>query len=67
MADPTAWALDVLGFPAGSERPSSREITKSYRARMRAVHPDHGGDRTKASKEILDLNAARRILSGKDR
>jgi hypothetical protein len=33
---------------------------------MRAVHPDHGGDRTTASKEILDLNAARRILSRKE-
>jgi hypothetical protein len=32
---------------------------------MRAVHPDHGGDRTTASKAILNLNEARRILSGK--
>ena len=62
LADPLAWALDVLGFPAGSDRPSSREITKSYRTRMRAVHPDHGGDRATASKAILDLNEARRIL-----
>lgn len=62
LADPEAWALSVLGFPAGTERPSAREITKSYRARMRAVHPDHGGDRATASKQILDLNAARRIL-----
>ena len=45
LADPLAWALTVLGFPPGSERPSNKEITKSYRARMRAVHPDHGGDR----------------------
>ena len=29
---------------------------------MRAVHPDHGGDRADASKAILDLNEARRIL-----
>ncbi len=65
LADPMAWALDVLGFPAGSDRPSSREITKSYRTRMRAVHPDHGGDRANASKAILNLNEARRILSGK--
>jgi hypothetical protein len=63
LADPTAWALTVLGFAAGSERPTTKEITKRYRARMRAVHPDHGGDRATASKEILDLNAARRILS----
>ena len=66
LADPMAWALAVLGFPPGSEWPSNKEITKSYRVRMRAVHPDHGGDRTTASKEILDLNAARRILSRKE-
>ena len=53
-----AWALTVLGFPPGSERPTNKEITRSYRTRMRAVHPDHGGDRATASKEILDLNAA---------
>jgi hypothetical protein len=66
LADPLAWALTVLGFPPGSERPTSKEITRSYRARMRALHPDHGGDRATASKEILDLNAARRILSRKE-
>jgi hypothetical protein len=66
LADPMAWALTVLGFPLGSERPTNKEITKSYRARMRTVHPDHGGDRATASKEILDLNAARRILSQKE-
>jgi hypothetical protein len=66
LADPLAWALTVLGFPPGSDRPTNKEITKSYRARMRAVHPDHGGDRATASKEILDLNAARRILSHRD-
>jgi hypothetical protein len=32
---------------------------------MRIVHPDHGGDQTSAGRAILDLNAARRILSGK--
>ena len=63
LADPLAWALAVLGFPPGGDRPTNKEVTKSYRIRMRAVHPDHGGDRTTASKEILDLNAARRILS----
>jgi hypothetical protein len=66
LADPLAWALTVLGFPPGSDRPTNKEITKSYRTRMRAVHPDHGGDRATASKEILDLNAARRILSHRD-
>ena len=62
LADPLAWALDVLGFPAGTERPSKREVTKQYRRRMRDVHPDHGGEASDASKAILDLNEARRIL-----
>ena len=66
LADPLSWALTVLGFPPGSERPTNKEITRRYRVRMRTVHPDHGGDRATASKEILDLNAARRILSRKE-
>lgn len=65
LADPRAWALEVLGFPLGADAPSTRDVTKHYRARMRSVHPDHGGDRSTASKAILDLNEARRILSGK--
>lgn len=65
LADPVGWALDVLGFPADSERPSRRDITKQYRVRMRDVHPDHGGDRTIASHAILELNEARRILNDK--
>jgi hypothetical protein len=65
LADPTAWALDVLGFPPGTEQPSKREVTRQYRSRMRDVHPDHGGEARHASKAILDLNEARRILTGK--
>lgn len=64
LADPRAWALEVLGFTIDA-RPSSREVTKHYRSRMRAVHPDHGGEAAQASKAILDLNEARRILSVK--
>lgn len=65
LADPRAWALDVLGFPPGSDLPSKREVTAQYRKRMMSVHPDHGGDRVEAGKAILDLNEARRILSSK--
>jgi hypothetical protein len=64
LADPKGWALQMLGFPLGSQ-PSSRDVTKQYRVRMRAVHPDHGGEAAGASKAILELNEARRILSGK--
>jgi hypothetical protein len=65
LADPRTWALQVLGFPAEVREPSPRDVSKHYRARMRDVHPDHGGDRHQASKAILDLNEARRILTGK--
>lgn len=63
LADPMGWARDVLGFPADSGNISKREITKQYRRRMRDVHPDHGGAAIDASKAILDLNEARRILT----
>ena len=62
LADPRAWALEMLGFELGVATPTKRDITKSYRRRMRDVHPDHGGEASDASKAILDLNEARRIL-----
>ena len=62
LADPRAWALDVLGFPAGTTRPGRREITARFRTRMRDVHPDHGGDTSSASIRMVDLAEARRIL-----
>ena len=63
LADPRAWALEILGFPAGTTRPSNREVAKRFRARLREVHPDHGGDESVASLVIGDLGEARRILS----
>lgn len=63
LADPRAWALDVLGFPEGSTAPSKKDVTAQFRLRMRLVHPDHGGDINEASKAVHDLSAARRILS----
>ena len=62
LADPRAWALDVLGFPGGTVKPSKREITARYRERLRAVHPDHGGNEVTAGKSIMDVTEARRIL-----
>jgi len=64
LADPRRWALELLGFSVDVERPSRREITRNYRTRLREVHPDHGGDHSGASRAILDLNEARRILNG---
>lgn len=62
LADPRAWALELLGFRLGTE-PTKREVAKAYRERMRAAHPDHGGAAVDASKAILDLNEARRVLT----
>lgn len=62
LADPRGWALEMLGFDAEQVVPSKRDISRHYRLRMRDVHPDHGGEATDASKAILDLNEARRIL-----
>lgn len=63
LADPMAWAREILGFPADAGQLSKREVTRQYRRRMRDVHPDHGGAAQHASKAILDLNEARRILT----
>ena len=57
-----AWALDVLGFPPGTVGPVKRDVLAQYRARLMEVHPDHGGDEIAASKAIVDLAEARRIL-----
>ena len=62
MADPRAWALDLLGFPAGTVKPSKRQVQERYRAVLRSVHPDHGGDALTASKSIEEIGEARRVL-----
>lgn len=63
LADPRGWAMDLLGFAADGPAPSKREVSRHYRLRMRDVHPDHGGAAIDASKAILELNEARRILT----
>lgn len=63
LADPRGWAMELLGFPVEGPTPSKRDVTKQYRLRMRDVHPDHGGEAVDASKAILDLGEARRILT----
>lgn len=64
IADPRAWALEVLGFPAGTIKPSKKEIQARFREGLRNVHPDHGGDTREASKLIDELGEARRVLLG---
>jgi hypothetical protein len=63
LADPRAWALDVLGFPPGTPTPTKKEVTAQFRVMMRSVHPDHGGDHTVASTAVFELAEARRILN----
>ena len=62
FADPFAWALDVLGLPG--PHPDRLEVLAHFRARLREVHPDHGGSADDAGQRILDLTEARRILLG---
>jgi len=62
MADPRAWALEMLGFPPGTVKPSKREIQVRFRESLRDVHPDHCGDSRTASANINDLSEARRVL-----
>jgi hypothetical protein len=62
MADPIAWALEVLGFEPGTISPSRKDVTAHFRARLREVHPDHGGHAGTASHAIGQLGEARRIL-----
>jgi curved DNA-binding protein CbpA len=52
----------VLGFPAGTIKPSKREIMSRYRDGVRRAHPDHGGAEAKASKALQDISEARRVL-----
>jgi len=63
LADPRAWALDVLGFPPGTATPTRRQVTAQFRVKMRSVHPDHGGDHSVASTAVFELAEARKILS----
>lgn len=64
LVDPVAWALEVLGFEPGTVKPPKREVMARYRARLREVHPDHGGEEREASQRIGDLSEARRVLVG---
>jgi hypothetical protein len=63
FADPKAWALEILGFPVGTVAPTKKEVTAQYRQRLRDVHPDHGGAKVDASKLIIDITEARRLLT----
>lgn len=61
--DPVRWALDVLGIrDADDGAVDRRRIQRQFRARVRHVHPDHGGEADRAAERLSDLAEARRIL-----
>ena len=62
IADPRAWALDILGFPVGTGKVSKKDVMNRFRTRLRETHPDHGGDQKDAGVAIERLGEARRIL-----
>lgn len=62
LADPRAWAFEILGFPQGTVKPTKREVMIHFRERVREVHPDHGGARDTAATRLGELSEARRIL-----
>jgi hypothetical protein len=63
VTNPTAWALDLLGFPPGTLSPSKKEVAARFRSRVREAHPDAGGSASDAARLIADLGEARRILT----
>jgi hypothetical protein len=65
VGDPVKWALDRLGFARESNAPSSRDVQRNYRERLREVHPDHGAEVVGAAQRIAELSEARRILIGR--
>ena len=72
LENPTAWALDQLGF-AGSGAsalvpgsvPSVKDVQRRYREMLRSVHPDHGADADDAARRIAELAEAKRILTSR--
>jgi len=65
VGDPVKWALERLGFARESIAPSSRDVQRKYRERLREVHPDHGAEVVGAAQKIAELSEARRILIGR--
>jgi hypothetical protein len=65
-ADPSLWALDVLGLAggaaAGTGPPERRQVQRAFRILLREAHPDHGATPEGAAARIAELREARRIL-----
>lgn len=72
LENPTAWALDLLGFSraevktlAPGATPSAKDVLRRYREMLRDAHPDHGAESDGAAQRIAELTEARRILTGR--
>ena len=65
IVDPRSWALQCLGFIDVTCAPTTREVQRRYRERLRDVHPDHGADGVDAAARIAELSEARRLLTGR--
>lgn len=55
-------AKGLLGFSA-TDNPSESEITRAYRAKAFEAHPDRGG----SEDQMVQINVARDVLTGKQR
>lgn len=53
-------AYEVLGLPSGADEAA---IRRAYRRRVKAVHPDHGGDEREFQRLQEAYDAARRYAS----
>jgi hypothetical protein len=62
LANPRLWALELLGFPAGTEKFTKKQVMSHFRTQLKAVHPDHGAESADAAEQIDKLNDARNIL-----
>jgi hypothetical protein len=72
LENPTAWALDLLGFTgreaerlAPGSTPPAKDVLRRYREMLRDAHPDHGAAADGAAQRIAELTEARRILTGR--
>ena len=65
VGDPVQLALSCLGLPTAASAPSPKDVQRSYRERLREVHPDHGAAVEGAAQRIAELSEARRILIGR--
>ena len=51
------WALSCLGLPTAASAPSPKDVQRSYRERLREVHPDHGAAVEGAAQRIAELTS----------